>query len=139
SETTRRLAELAIEDGEAGQAAALLQELLEVQPADVEGRVLRAKALARLADRSQAVAELERIADLLPNPCRRKADRAAASWCRETLAHLAPDRSDLLRRFRTMTEAPEAARRRAFILGGFLLACPRLGVVFWPRPAVSLL
>jgi outer membrane protein assembly factor BamB/tetratricopeptide (TPR) repeat protein len=139
SETTRKLAELALEGGEAAQAANLLQELLTSSPDDLEARVLRAKALARLADREGAVKELERIATLLPLPCRRRQERAAAAWCREALARLAPDRSDLLRRFRAMTDGAPRGRKRALILGGFLLACSGAGFAVWPNPAAGLL
>ncbi len=136
---TRDLAERALEAGDAASANAVLAEAVEAFPEDVAARILRTKALMRLGDKAHAIQEFERLAELLPVPCRRRADREAAGWCRETLPHLVPDRSDLLRAFRERLEGKTHGRKRALIVGAFVLACSGVGFALWPRPAGSLL
>lgn len=139
SGTTRSLAERALEAGDAGHASAILHELITAFPEDVPARLLRTKALSRLGDRAQAIEELERLADLLPTPCRKRADREAAAYVRDTLPHLAPDQTDLLRRFREKLGNRDGSRRRVAILSAFLLACSGVGFAFWPKSAQTLL
>ena len=122
-----------------GLASSLLQEVLVTAPDDFDVRMLRTKALVRLGDRVQALEEFERLAGHLPNPCKRRADREAVSWCRDTITHLAPERSDLLRAFRDRLETGRPRRQRVMILSGLLLAVAGTGVAFWPKPASSLL
>jgi len=136
---TRDLAERALEAGDAAAANAVLAEVIGAFPEDIASRILRTKALMRLGDKAHAICEFERMAELLPVPCRRRADREAATWCRETLPHLVPDRSDLLRAFRERLENGNAGRKRALILGAFVLACSGVGFALWPRSAGSLL
>ena len=106
---TRDLAERALEAGDAAAANTVLLEAIEAFPEDVAARILHTKALMRLGDKARAIQEFERLAELLPVPCRRRADREAATWCRETLPHLVPDRSDLLRAFRERMEGSAGA------------------------------
>ncbi len=139
SSTTRSLAESALEADDAGHASTILQELIAAYPEDVPARLLRTKALSRLGDRAQAIEELKRLADLLPTPCRKRADREAAEYVRDTLPHLAPDETDLLRRFREKVVSRDGRRRRVAILSAFLLACSGVGFAFWPKSAPTLL
>ncbi len=136
---TRRLAEALVEAGDAGGASLILHELLVSTPADIEARVLRSKALVRLADRAQAVEEIERISGLLPTPCRKRAHRDAARFCRDTIGHLAPERTDLLRAFQAMVDPREAGKRRAVIVGGLALALSAIGWALWPVSPAALL
>jgi tetratricopeptide (TPR) repeat protein/outer membrane protein assembly factor BamB len=139
AKTTQALAADALGAGDAGRAASLLHELLEANPTDVQTRVLRTKALVRLGDRAQAIEEFERIAEALPKRCKRRSERDLATYCGDTLSRLAPDRSDLLRRFRSMLEAPTSVRRRVLIVAALLVVVSGAGLVFWPRPAARLL
>ena len=139
SDTSQRRAEQALEGGDAVQASAILHELLEARPDALDARILRTKALVRLGDRAQALEEIERVAQLLPSRAKRRSDREAASWALETLAHLAPDRADLSRRFRSMTGGDPVKRRRAVILGSLLLVASGVGFALWPKPAAGLL
>ena len=138
SSTTRTLAEMALEAGDAVQASTILKELISAYPEDVAARLLRTKALARLGDRVQAAEELERLADLLPTPCRRKADRDAAEYVRDTLPHLLPEHHELLDRFRAKLGNRAKSRKRVAIVGAFLVACSGVAFVFWPVNAATI-
>jgi tetratricopeptide (TPR) repeat protein len=137
--TTHALAEQAMESGETAQASLILHDLLSFFPENVPARVLRAKALVRLADRAQAIEELERVADSLPVACRLRADMDAARQCRDLLSQVAPERSDLLRRFRTMIESRSDPKKRIALVGALLLLVAAGGVALWPPSARSLL
>jgi outer membrane protein assembly factor BamB len=139
AEASRALAENAIDDADPGLAAAVLQELLEARPGDVAARVLRAKALVRVGDRGTAIEEFARLAEQMPMPCRKRADREAALWCRDTVAHLAPDRGDLLRRFREMLDPRATRGRRLAIVGALVAALLTTGIILWPKPSAGLL
>ena len=133
STTTRSLAELALDEGDPAQASSILKELILAFPEDIPARLLRTKALAKLGDRAQAAEELEKLADLLPTPCRKKSDRDAAAYVRDTLPHLLPDHGDLLRRFREKVGDREKSNKRVLILAGFVLACSGVGFALWPK------
>lgn len=139
AKTSRELAEAAMAAGDAAQAATWLQELLEVRPDDLDARLLRTKAVVRLGERAQAVRELEILADALPSPCKTRVERAVAAYGRETVAQLAPERTDLLRRFSGVAEATTGRRRRVVIVGALLLVASGVGIVFWPKGASGLL
>ncbi len=139
SDATRKLAQDALDAGDATQASVYAQEVLVSQPGDVEARIVKTRALIHLGEKGQAVEEIERIAGLLPEPCRKKADRVAATWCRDAIAQMAPDRSDLLRSLRERSEPPASTKKRVAILAGLLVVCAVMGVILWPNPAGGLL
>ena len=112
SAMTRRLAEACLDGGDAGQACNLLQEVIDAHPDDVEARILRTKALVRISDRRQALSDIEQIAELLPSRCKRRVDGDAAQWCAAALLQIAPERADLIRRFRAMSTPPMTKRKR---------------------------
>ncbi|HVG94770.1 MAG TPA: PQQ-binding-like beta-propeller repeat protein [Planctomycetota bacterium] len=139
SSTSRELAAAALESGDGARAAAILVDLLATKSDDVAARVLLAKALVRAGERDRAVREMARLAQALPTPCRRRADREAATFCRDAVLHLAPDRTDLLRQFRAKVEGGVGGRKVPLIVGGLFLVLGACGLVLWPRPAASLL
>ncbi len=74
-----------------------------------------------------------------PGGGRRRRDREIATWYRDAIAHLCPERSDLLRRFRALTDGQTGRPRRAALLLALLALLAGAGLAWWPRSSRALL
>ncbi len=137
--STLELARAALDADEAEKATELLEPLLQTSDAPVAARVLRARAYVRLKDRDAVVREAEAAADALGTRARRKEDKEAARFFRDAIATLAPERSDLLRRFRSLTERDRQRMKRVVLLGSLLAIAATAGIVFRPESAPRML
>ncbi len=136
---TTRIAELAMNEDDHERAARLTLELCANNPESLEAHVLRARALVQLNDRENLVQVAQAVIPLLGPTCRRKQDRDAASFFRGAIAHMAPERGDLLRRFRTLSEGNSIRNKRVALVLALVGVLAGAGVVLWPASASSIL
>ncbi|MFO0934036.1 MAG: DUF4388 domain-containing protein [Planctomycetota bacterium] len=137
--STRTVASADLDADDAPHAADILGELLALRPDDVEARLLRTKALTRAGRRDDAVVEFGHLADSLPKRCTRRLEREAATYARSTLAHLAPEETELLTRFQRMLDAPERSKRILTITAALAVVLAGVGFVLWPASPAALL
>lgn len=133
-----QLAEGALQDDEPARAAQLLARLVSVPDAPIAARVIRARAFVQMRDHERLLAEAEAFRQRLGRKCRRRDELEAASFFRSSIATLAPERTDLLRQFRSMSEGTSPIRRVALI-AALLLLIATAGFVLWPESPASLL
>ncbi len=133
-------AQTKLDEGDADEALTLLEALEKTHPANMSVHLLRARALVQSQKRTEFFEHAEAVGRVLASEgCRSKADREAVDFFRETIAHLAPDRGDLLERFRTIYD-PRNRKRRAFaLMAALVLTLAGAGVYLWPASAAGLL
>ena len=136
---TIRMAEAAMQEGEPEAAARLLEPLVAAQPKGLSTRVQYTKALIKCSDHDGVVAQAEAALGLLGRRCTRRDERETASFFREAVAGVAPERTDLLRRFRSLTEVESSQTKRVALVVALLAVLGTAGVVLWPASASSLL
>ena len=136
---TIRMAEAAMKDGEPESAARLLEPLVAAQPSGLSIRVQYAKALVKCNDHDGVVSEAEAVLKLLGRKCKRRDERETASFFREAVAGIAPERTDLLRKFRSLTEVESTKGKRVALVVALLGILAAAGVMLWPASASSLL
>lgn len=139
SAVTLSLAGAVLEDEDAARAAALAGEVLERTPSDVSALKLRARAFALAKDRDGVLITAESLLGVIGRRARRRVEREAAQYCRDVVALMAPERSDLLRSLRAAAEVRQVSRRGVALVGALLAAAAAAGVYFWPVGAGSLL
>ena len=76
---------------------------------------------------------------LLGRKCKRRDERETANFFREAVAGTAPERTDLLRKFRSLTEIENARGKRVALVVALLAVLATSGVILWPASASSLL
>ncbi|MDF1700432.1 MAG: PEGA domain-containing protein, partial [Planctomycetota bacterium] len=133
-------AQTKLDEGQPAVALEMLDPLIASHPSNMAVHLLRARALVQSEKRTEFFEQAEAIGQVLSRDGVKSAtDREVAEFFRETIAHLAPDRGDLLERFRSLYD-PRLARRRAMaMLGALVLVLCGAGVYFWPASASSLL
>ncbi|MDJ0974793.1 MAG: PQQ-binding-like beta-propeller repeat protein [Planctomycetota bacterium] len=136
---TMTLAQAALEHEDEDRAARLGDDLVRADPRNVEAHVLRARAMVKVGHREGFLESADAVAHLLGSRARRKQDRDAANYFRDVLPQIAPERSDLLRRYRTLTEGSGRKIRRAAMVLALLGIVGTAGVLFWPASPSSLL
>jgi outer membrane protein assembly factor BamB/tetratricopeptide (TPR) repeat protein len=138
-DATLQLAEAALARDEAPRAVQLLTPHLGQSTVPLRLRVLFGRALVRTSHREGVVAQAEAVADLLGGRCRKREEREAAAFFRDAVAGVAPERGDLLRRFRALAEGRNEARRRVALVAALLLVAGTVAFAFWPASAGTLL
>lgn len=139
-EGTLLTAQTKLDEGEAAAALEMLEPLLTTHPDNMAVHLLRARALVHTEKRSEFFEQAEVVGQVLSREGVHSAtDRQVAEFFRETIAHLAPDRGDLLERFRTLYDPRSRRRRSMAMLGALVLVICSAGVYFWPESASSLL
>jgi|GEM_PF-1957854 len=137
--TTLRLAQGLLEDDDPQQALMLSKTLLEREPSDVSALLLCARACTQLKDREGLIAAAQALLDQLGGKATKRVEREAAEFCRDALAMLAPERSDLLRNLRGLSETRPGRHRRAALVSAFVALAATAGVLTWPASAGRLL
>jgi tetratricopeptide (TPR) repeat protein len=137
---TLRLAQGLLEAEDPQQAGVLAKTVLERTPADVSARLLYARACTQLKDREGLVATAQALLDQLGGKATKRVEREAADFCRDALAMLVPERSDLLRNLRALSESrPGSRRKRAVLVSALVVLAATAGVLSWPTSAGRLL
>lgn len=136
---TLRMAQAATDDGDPRQAAALAAEVLERHPNDLGALLVRARALTVLKDREGVTQTAEAVLAAVGKRATRRVELEAAAFCRDAVALLAPERSDLLRSLRAVSEKRAGNRRRAVLVGALVAVAAGAGVMVWPVRASGLL
>jgi len=134
---TRLLAEAALHQQDGDRALSLLEPLLRSAPTDLEVRLMHARALVQSSRRRELADAAEAVAGLLGRACRRRRDREIASWFRDAVAHMCPERGDLLRRFRLLYEGQGKAPRRVAILAALVGLVAAAGFVLTRGPSAT--
>ncbi len=137
---TLRLAQGLLEAEDPQQAAALAKTVLERTPTDVSARLLCVRACTQLKDREGLVAAAQALLDQLGGRATKRVEREAANSCRDALAMLVPERSDLLRNLRALSDSrPGSRRKRAVLVSALVVLAAAAGVLTWPTSAGRLL
>ncbi len=123
------LAKAALAADEAERAAEVLEPIVAASDAPLVARVLRARALIRLKAPDALVAEAEAAAASMGRRARRKEEKEAAAFFRDAIATLAPERSDLLKRFRILREGEKRPARRVALIMALLAIAGSVGFV----------
>jgi outer membrane protein assembly factor BamB/tetratricopeptide (TPR) repeat protein len=139
AESTLQLAEVALERDEAHRAAQILTAVVNRPDAPLEAHLLRARAFVRMNDRDGIITEAESVSRMLGARLKKREHRSVASFFRDAVASLAPERSDLLRRFRSLSEGNRGKGRRVAIIAALLLVVATGGYMLWPESPASLL
>lgn len=133
-------AQTKLDEGEADAALEMLEPLIGSHPNNMAVHLLRARALVQSEKRSEFFEQAELVGQVLSRDgVQSQADREVAEFFRETIAHMAPDRGDLLERFRTVYDPRRRRRRTVAVLVALLLILGGAGVYLWPASASSLL
>jgi outer membrane protein assembly factor BamB/tetratricopeptide (TPR) repeat protein len=138
AKTVIQLAESALRSGEPDQAAGILTRLVSMPDAPVEAHVLRGRAFVQLRDADRLLAEADAVMRSIGPRATSREQIEAASFFRDSIAALVPERTDLLRQFRALTVG-RRPRRRAAILVAFLGVIATAALVLWPPSASSIL
>ncbi len=136
---TLRLATSLLEDEDATRADALANEVLARSPGDLAALLMRAKVCVRTKDRSGIVDVAATVLGALGRRASRRIEREAAQFCRDAVAHLAPERSDLLRALRRLSEARGPGRRRVALVAALVAVAAAAGLYLWPEGSGALL
>ena len=133
-------AQTKLDEGEGDAALEMLEPLLTTHPGNMAVHLLRARALMQSEKRSEFFEQAEVVGQVLSREgVQSQTDREVAEFFRETIAHLAPDRGDLLERFRTLYDPSRRRRRSMALVGALLLVLAGGGVYLWPQSASALL
>jgi outer membrane protein assembly factor BamB len=138
-EVTVDLARISLEADDAERCSTLLAELDPVDYGDLSVRLLRAKALTRLKDRIALIAEVEAIAKDLSGGAKRKHEKESAAFCRDAIAVLAPERTDLLKRLHELCEGKRSRNKRVVLVAALLAVVGTGGFLLWPTGPAALL
>ena len=133
------LARAALDADEAERAAEILEPIVTGPDAPLAARVLRARALIRLKSPDALVAEAEAAAAAMGRRARRKEEKEAAAFFRDAIATLAPERSDLLKRFRILREGEKRPARRVALVVALLALAGSAGFVVLRETPAKLL
>lgn len=136
---TLSLAQAALDGDDEDRAVRLGDDLCRADPSNVEAHVIRARAMVRAGNREGFIESADAVAGLLGKRARRKQDREAANYFRDSVASIAPDRADLMRRFRAVTEGNTKSLRRVGLVLAFVGVLATAGVVLWPTSPADLL
>ena len=114
--------------------------MAQAHPTNMAVHLLRARALVQSEKRSEFFAQAEVVGQVLSRAgCRSETDREVVEFFRETIAHLAPDRGDLLEQFRTLYDPRRRRRRNVALVGALVLLLCGAAVFWWPASPTSLL
>ncbi|MFV1958627.1 MAG: DUF4388 domain-containing protein, partial [Planctomycetota bacterium] len=133
------LARSALEADEPERTLELLQPLTEGPDTPLPVRVLRARALVRLKNHDGLVSEAEAAAASMGRRARKRDEKEAANFFRDAIAALAPERSDLLKRFRTLREGNRRSTRRLAFTVALVALAATAGVMLWPESPATIL
>ncbi|MFM8980322.1 MAG: PQQ-binding-like beta-propeller repeat protein [Planctomycetia bacterium] len=134
--TSLRLGQATLDAGDAAGARATATEVLAALPQDIAARLLAARSCAQLKDREGLVQQAQALVDQLGGKASKRTEREAADFCRDAVALLAPERGDLLRTLRVLTDKSHGRQRRLVMAGaGVLLVV--LAVVFLLPPSAQ--
>jgi outer membrane protein assembly factor BamB len=134
------MAQTRLDEGQAADALEILVPVLETYPSNMGLHLMRARALVMLEKRSELLEQAELVGKVLGRDgSLTQVDKEAVVFFKTAIESVAPDRGDLLERFRSLYD-PRRARRRRMALGfvTVLLLCTA-GVYFWPASAATLL
>ena len=129
-----------LDEGNVDEALRLLEPLTRSHQSNMAVHLLRARALVQSEKRDEFFEQAEIVGEVLTREgCRTPLDRELVQYFRDTIVQLAPDRGDLLERFRAIYD-PRRLKRRGVALAVALVAL-LLGaaVHFWPASAGDLL
>jgi len=139
-ESTLLTAQTKLDEEQPLEALALLEALQATHPTNMAAHLLRARALVQSEKRAEFFEHAEAVGRVLASGgCRSKADREAAEFFRDTITELAPDRGDLIERFRTIYDPRKSQRRTLALVVALVLLVAGAGVYYWPASAASLL
>jgi outer membrane protein assembly factor BamB len=131
-------ARAALEGEQPARARTILEALLAEDPDQLEAHRLRARALVVTGDRDGLVDAAMAVADAVSRSSRRQTARDLAGYFGQVIADVAPERGDLLERFRLLA-APRRLSRRTAIVAALLLLVGAGGFLLWPQSAASML
>ena len=138
--STLLTAQTKLDEGHVEEALELIAPLRETHSANMTVHLLYARALVQGEKRAEFFQHAEAVGRVLANEgCHTNVDREAVAFFRETITHLAPDRGDLIERFRSIYDPRSSRRRRLALTLALLLALVGAGVTLWPPSASSLL
>ena len=138
-DSTVRMAQNAIHDGDGEAAAALLQPLAEARPDAISIHTLLAQALERCGRVNEFEEAAKRASDLIGRRCRGRREREAARYFVDAIVRIAPARTDLLKRFRNAVEESQGSKRKPAMVAALLILLAATGVALWPASPTSLL
>lgn len=139
-DSTLLTAQTKLDEGLADEALELIAPLRETHAANMGVHLLHARALVQAEKRQEFFQHAEAVGRVLANEgCHSNVDREAVEFFRETITHLAPDRGDLLERFRSIYDPRRTRRRKAALVTALLLVLGVTGFVFWPPSPEALL
>lgn len=138
-DSTLRMAENALHDGEGERASALLEPLTRAQPDALGVRTLHAKALERCGRIDELVAVVQDVARRIGRRCRTREDRDAARTLADIAERAAPERTELVRRLRNALERGDHQPKRLALAVALLAIVAAAGIVLWPPSASSML
>lgn len=136
--TSLRLGQATLDGGDAAGARAMATEVLAALPNDIAARLLAARACVQLKDREGLVQQAQALVDQLGGKASKRSEREAADFCRDAVALLAPERGDLLRTLRVLTDQAHG-RQRMLVLAGAGVLVLVLGLVFLLPPSAQAL
>lgn len=134
--TSLRLGQALLDAGDAAGARALAGEVLAALPSDIGARLLGARACVQLKDREGLVQQAQALVDQLGGKAHKRSEREAADFCRDAVALLAPERGDLLRTLRVLTDKAHGRQRLYMLVGGGALVVV-LGLLFLLPPSAQ--
>jgi len=137
---TLLIAQTKVDEGAAEEALELLAPVALSHPDNIGLHLLKARALVMLEKRSELLEQAELVGQVLGRDgCQTSVDREAVEFFRTAIESVAPDRGDLLERFRSLYD-PRKARRRRWAIGfALVLVVCSAGFYFWPASAATLL
>ncbi len=140
ADSTLLAAQAALDEDEVDKALDLLSPLVASDPGNVAAHLLRARALVMTENTEELLEHAEVVGQHLSRGgMKTKQERDAAAFFREALAEVAPDRGDLLERFRTLHVGSHGKRKRIALVSALVVLLGAAGFVFWPVSASSLL
>jgi len=139
-DSTLLTAQTKLDEGLVDEALELLAPLRDTYGANMKVHLLYARALVQGEKRAEFFQHAEAVGRVLANEgCHTNVDREAVEYFRETITYLAPDRGDLIERFRSIYDPRSSRHRRLALTLALLVALVGAGVALWPPSASSLL
>ena len=137
---TLLVAQTKIDEGDAASALEMLVPLLDTYPENMALHLLHARSLVMLEKRSELLEQAEIVGQVLGRDrTLSQSDKEAVEFFKTAIADVAPDRGDLLERFRALYDPRRARRQRLAITFAMILLICSAGIYFWPASAAGLL